>query len=143
MRSLSAITALLATALPAIATGQGIGAARCDRIADVSVPYDVQTSSAGLHFTGGGAPITVTSEYVRIGNRTFRDPSVQGYHDDLRRFLDSAGSMANVARSFLRRDAFPQAASDMCLSVLAVQRSGEAMEQRFEGFTTPVRVVLK
>lgn len=62
---------------------------------------------------------------------------------DLRGFLDNAGSIANVAKSFLSRGAFPQAATDMCSAILAVQRSGQAMEQRFTGFNSPVRVQLK
>lgn len=39
---------------------------------------------------------------------TFRDASVASYHANLRGFLDNAGSMANVAKSFLSdRGAFP------------------------------------
>jgi len=77
------------------------------------------------------------------GGQVFRDAAVRGHHDDLRAFLDNAGSMAKVAKSFTKRSVFPQAATDMCRAILAVQASGAAMEQRFPGYTSPVRVVLK
>lgn len=80
---------------------------------------------------------------LQFDNRTVHDDAVAAYHADLRGFLDNAGSMARVARSFLSRGAFPEAATGMCRAILAVHDSGRAMEQRFPGFRNPVRVTLK
>src|SRR5690606_37406956 len=96
-----------------------------------------------LRFKDSGGTIVVAGDHIEVDGQVFRDAAIRGYHDDLHAFLDNAGSMATVARSFSRRGAFPQAATDMCHAILAVQASGAAMEQHFPGFTSPVRVVLK
>lgn len=137
--------ALSAIAAPAFAADATHDLAECDRVVDVEVPFDVDASSEALRFSGGNvADIIVTGARIENGGRTLRDDSIAGYHADLRGFLDTAGSMAKVAKSFLgNRGAFPQAVTDMCSAILAVQRSGHAMEQRFPGFVSPVRVTLK
>ncbi|GAB2626388.1 hypothetical protein [Novilysobacter erysipheiresistens] len=92
-------------------------------------------SSNELRFSNrNAADIVVTGARIESGGRTLRDDSIAGYHADLRGFLDTAGSMAKVAKSLLgNHGAFPQAATDMCSAILAVQWSGHAMEQRFPG----------
>ena len=141
-----AVAALVLSALatPCLAAEGAEGAeGQCNRIADVDVPFEVDVAADALRFEGQDGAIVVTSDRIESGDQVFRDDAVRGYHDDLRGFLDNAGSMAKVARSFLRRGAFPQAATDMCRAILAVQASGAAMERRFPGFTSPVRVSLK
>lgn len=137
--------ALSALAAPAFAADNTPDLAQCDRIVDVEVPFDVDAGSDELRFSDrNAADIVVTGARIESGGRTLRDDSIAGYHADLRGFLDTAGSMAKVARSLLgNRGAFPQAATDMCSAILAVQASGHAMEQRFPGFVSPVRVTLK
>jgi hypothetical protein len=137
-----AIAAILlsAAAAPGLASASD---ADCARIADVDVPFDVQTGADALRFEGRDGAVLVASDRIESNGQVFRDAAVRGYHDDLRGFLDNAGAMANVAKAFTRRAAFPQAATDMCRAILAVQASGAAMEQRFPGFASPVRVVLK
>ena len=138
---------LVATFLLSLATTPVLAAdhatSECSRIVDVDVPFDVDVGADALRFEGGQAPVVVTAERIQVGARSFSDVSVREYHDDLRGFLDNAGSMARVARKFLSRGDFPQAASDMCQAILAVQASGQVVEQRFPGFTNPVRVTLK
>lgn len=138
-----AVATLLLSALAAPCLASENADAQCSRIADVDVPHEVDVAADALRFEGSGGAIVVTPDRIESGDRVFRDPAVRSYHDDLRGFLDNAGSMAKVAKSFLRRGAFPQAATDMCHAILAVQASGAAMEQRFPGFTSPVRVSLK
>ena len=116
---------------------------QCNRIADVDVPFEVNAAADALRFEGRAGPIVVTPDRIESGDQVCRDDALRAYHDDLRGFLDNAGSMAKVAKSFLRRDAFPQSATDMCHAILAVQASGTALERRFPGFTSPVRVSLK
>lgn len=141
-RSLALATILLsAIAVPCLASGNAD--ADCARIADVDLPYEVETDADALRFKGKGDAIIVTGDHIEAGGQVFRDAAVRDYHDDLRDFLDNAGSMAQVAKSFFKRGAFPQAATDMCRAILAVQASGATMEQRFPGYTSPVRVVLK
>ncbi|MGH8083995.1 MAG: hypothetical protein ACREPV_01790 [Lysobacter sp.] len=139
------VIALSTIAAPALAADVTPDLAQCDRIVDVEVPYEVDASTDALRFSDGDkADIVVTGARIESGDRTLQDASITGYHADLRGFLDNAGSMANVAKSFLgNRGAFPQAATDMCSAILAVQRSGQAMEQRFPGFVSPVRVTLE
>ena len=145
MKTSTALATLLlaAIAAPCLASGDGGGDAGCARIADVDLPYDVEADADTLRFRGKDDAIVVAGDRIEVDGQVFRDAGVRGYHDDLRGFLDNAGSMARVARSFTRRGAFPQAATDMCHAILAVQASGAAMERRFPGFTSPVRVVLK
>lgn len=140
-RHLIAATILL-SALAAPCMAAGAAGAECSRIADVELPYDVDVGADALRFEDGDSVIVVTADRIESAGRVFHDEAVRGYHDDLRGFLDNAGSMANVARAFWQRGAFPQAASDMCHAILAVQASGEAIEARFPGFTSPVRVSL-
>ena len=139
----SASTLLLAVASSPVAAVPDVDAAQCDRIVDVTVPYEVDVTEDGLRFNGDGASIVVTSQQIQFRDQVFRDAAVRDYYDALTSFLGNASSMANVAKSFSRRGAFPQAATDMCLAVLSVHQSGEAMQQLFHGFTTPVRVQLK
>ncbi|MFC3716596.1 hypothetical protein ACFONC_10570 [Luteimonas soli] len=133
---------LLSALAPPCLAAEG-GDAGCSRIADVDLPYDVGVAADALRFEGRDGTIVVTPDRIESGNQVFRDEAVRGYHDDLRGFLDNAGSMAKVAKAFTRRDAFPQAATGMCRAILAVQASGAEMEQRFPGFTSPVRVSLE
>jgi hypothetical protein len=126
--------------LPAFAAG---GTAGCERIVDVELPYEVELGADVIRFDDGGSPIVVSAAQVTFNGRTLADGPVAGYHEDLRGFLDNAGSMARVARSFLSRGAFPEAATAMCDAILAVHDSGQAMERRFPGFTSPVRVTLR
>ncbi|HVI58543.1 MAG TPA: hypothetical protein VM619_06665 [Luteimonas sp.] len=141
--ALSAI-ALSAIAAPALASEATATPEQCARITDVEVPYDVDIGADALHFSGRHRAIVVTADAIESNGRTFRDASVAGYQADLRDFLDDSGSMANAARSLLRnRGAVAQAAGDMCASILAVQRSGHAMEQRFPGFVSPVQITLR
>lgn len=138
------VIALSAITAPAFAANATTDLTQCDRIVDVEVPFEVEASTEALRFSGDDGAIVVTGDAIEADGRTFRDASVANYHADLRGFLDNAGSMANVAKSFLSdRGAFPQAATDMCSAILAVQRSGQAMEQRFPGFVSPVRIALK
>lgn len=132
------LSALAAPCLAAEGADSG-----CSRIADVDLPYDVDVADDALRFESRDGTIVVTGDRIESGSQVFRDEAVRDYHNDLRGFLDNAGSMAKVAKSFMRRGAFPQAATDMCHAILAVQASGAAMEQRFPGFTSPVRVSLK
>ena len=144
MRTSIALAVLLAAAAgPCAAFGGDTGDAGCARIVDVDLPYEVDVDADALRFEDGDDAIVVAVDRIEVDGRVFRGPGVRAYHDDLRGFLDNAGSMARVARSFTRRGAFPQAATDMCRAILAVQASGNAMEQRFPGFANPVRVVLE
>lgn len=138
-----AVAALVLSALAAPCLAAEGAGAQCNRIADVDVPFEVDVAADALRFEGRDGTIVVTPDRIQSGHHVFRDDAVRGYPDDLRGFLDNAGSMAKVARSFLRRDAFPQAAADMCHAILAIQASGAAMERRFPGFTSPVRVSLE
>lgn len=132
------LSTLAAPCLAAEGTDAG-----CSRITDVDLPYDVDVAADALRFEDGDDAIVVTPDRIESGGQVFRDDAVHAYHDDLRGFLDNAGSMAKVARAFLHRSAFPQAATDMCHAILAVQASGAEIERRFPGFTSPVRVSLK
>lgn len=143
MKPLPTALALVLAAITAPGLAADDAVAGCARIADVAVPYDVDVGADALRFESGSGSILIAADRIEAGERTFRDATVRRYHDDLRGFLANAGSMASVARSFMRRGAFPQAATDMCRAILAVHASGEAVERRFPGFDNPVRITLK
>lgn len=118
--------------------------AQSGRIADVSVPYTVSISPTAIRFANKNANIIVTNDKIQAGNRTFQNPVVSNYYVALRSFLGNSSSMANTARAFLHnKSAFPQAATNMCQSILDVHASGSTLAQIFPDFSSPVQVVLR
>lgn len=142
-RSVLALVLLLfGTSMASAAGAPRASTAQCKRIADVSVPYTVSVGPTAIRFADKGSNITVTNDTIQDGTRTFQNPAVKNYYVALRSFLGNSGSMANVARSFMHRSAFPQAATSMCQSILAVDASSNALAQIFPDFKSPVQVKL-
>lgn len=142
IKSVVLCAALLAAAPLASAATPADDLSRCARIADVQVPYEVDVGESAIVFSDGHARISVTAEAIQSPEGEFHGAPVAAYYRDLRGFLDEAGSMAVVAKSFFKRGPFPQAATAMCGSILAVHASARAVEQQFPGFRSPVQVEL-
>lgn len=143
-RTLAIVALCLCATAPRATPATEDGLADCARIADVQVPDALHADSNLVVYAPRGAPpLTITAQEIRLGERQFRDPSVAAYHAALHAFLTESGSMATVARSMLNRGRYARAAAQMCRRILVLRATGQQVEQRFAGFTSPVRIRLR
>ena len=117
---------------------------QCQRIADVTVPYDVTADAASVTFSSGADRIVIRPTQIEAGGKTLSGPQIGPYYAGVRRFLDRARTMANAALPFSgSQDTMGAAATQMCMAIVDVAASGAAVERAFPGFVSPVRVKFK
>ncbi|QSX77852.1 hypothetical protein [Agrilutibacter solisilvae] len=146
MRSVHAIMlcGLLATTTAAAGGSAQDPLAPCARIDEIRVPDELHVDADLVVYAPSSAPrLTVTRQRIELGGRRFEDPTVGPYHAALQAFLTQSRSMAAVTRTMLNRGRYAQVASARCRRVLELRAAGLAVEQRFPGFVSPVRIRLK
>lgn len=143
MRAVFTVLAFAAAFCFASAEAQPFEASQCERIQNVEAPYDITVAAQAITFSNRSGAIVVTSDSIHANGRTYANPAVATYYQDLTAFLSAASSTARAMNPLGHHGGMGEAATNMCHAILDLAASTATIESEFNGYSSPVRIRLR